>query len=573
MTHLTFAAAVLAALPVVALAQSNRRNPTADYALINGRVHTMDADSRVVSAIGIEGDKIVYVGEADGLKNVIGIGTEVIDLEGRMVLPGFVDGHIHAAAGGLIMLGVDLQTDDKDELFARIRAEVESNKDDVILGYGVRFNPWTDGNPTAAMLDEIESERPVYFWTIDGHSAWVNSKALELAGIDKDTPETVPGFSFFERDADGNPTGWIVEVPAQMQVLTSLIDINPAFLAEGVGDWLQRFAAAGITTVHDHGIQGMSQEEGFQMMTDFERKGEMPVRFVGSFYWNDGGLDPLPPTMELREQFNSDLVQANYLKINMDGGDDKWNALYVEPYDDEPDLTPEPIIPVDVVMDAVRRADTAGINVTCHCFGDLAVRTMLDAIEAAIEANPPRDRAHKITHGTLIHPDDYARFAELGVIYDSTGSWMSLDPLLQTVTVARLGGERVQAMYPVNRVADAGGTFSFGSDWPVSGYVSEYRPLSAIEVGATRQLRGREDVAPLGGEAAKLPLQLALEAHTINAAKGMGMQSEIGSLEVGKKADIVVLEQDLFEVEPAQISDVAVSYTIMNGQLTYEKGQ
>ncbi|SPJ30798.1 amidohydrolase [Falsiruegeria mediterranea] len=566
------AAAVLASLPVLAQAQSNRLNPTADYALINGRVHTMDADSRVVSAIGIEGDKIVYVGEADGLKNVIGIGTEVIDLEGRMVLPGFVDGHIHAAAGGLIMLGVDLQTDDKDELFARIRNEVESNSDDVILGYGVRFNPWTDGNATAAMLDEIDSERPIYLWAIDGHAAWVNSKALELAGIDKDTPETVPGFSFFERDTDGNPTGWIVEIPAQMQVLTSLIDVNPDFMSEGVGQWLQRFAAAGITAVHDHGIQGMSQQEGFQMMADFEKNGQLPVRFVGSFYWNDGGVDPLPGTMELRAQFNSDLVQARYLKINMDGGDDKWNALYVDPYDDKPLLRPEPIIPVDLVKDAVRRADAAGIDVTRHCFGDLAVRTLLDAVEAAIAANPPRERAHKITHDTLIHSDDYARFAELGVIYDSTGSWMSFDPLLQSVSTSRLGMERVKAMFPVNRVADAGGVFSFGSDWPVSGYVSEYRPLAAIEVGTTRQLRGREDVEPLGREAAKLPLQLALEAHTINAAKGMGMETLIGSLEVGKKADIVVLEQDLFEVKPGQISDVAVSYTIMNGQLTYEKG-
>lgn len=565
------AVSVLTALPVFAQAQSNRLNPTADYALINGRVHTMDADSRVVSAVGIEGDKIVYVGEADGLKNVIGIGTEVIDLEGRMVLPGFVDGHIHAAVGGLIMLGVDLQTDDKDELFARIRQEVETSTDDVILGYGVRFNPWTDGNPTAAMLDEIESDRPVYFWTIDGHSAWVNSRALELAGIDKDTPETVPGFSFFERDADGNPTGWIVEIPAQMQVLTSLIDVTPDFMAEGVGQWLQRFAAAGITTVHDHGIQGMSQLEGFQMMADFEAKGELPVRFVGSYYWNDGNIDPLPGTIELREQFNSDLVQAQYLKINMDGGDDKWNALYVDPYNDKPDLVPDPIIPFDIVSDAVIRADAAGINVTCHCFGDLAVRTLLDAIETAIEVNPPRERAHKITHGTLIHPDDYARFAELGVIYDSTGAWMSLDPLLQTVSTSRLGVDRVQAMFPVNPIAEAGGVFSFGSDWPVSGYVSEYRPLMAIETGAMRQLRGRRDVAPLGGEAARLPLQLALEAHTINAAIGMGLQSSIGSLEVGKKADIVVLEQDLFQVEPGQISDVEVAYTIMNGQLTYEK--
>lgn len=554
-----------------AFAQSNRLNPTADYALINGNIHTMDAEASTAEAIGIEGGEIVYVGDAAGLKNVIGLGTEVIDLKGKMVLPGFVDGHIHAAAGGLIMLGVDLQTDDKDELFSRIRDEVENNKDDIILGYGVRFNPWQDGNPTAAMLDEIESERPIYFWAIDGHAAWVNSKALELAGVDKDTPDTAPGFSFFERDADGNPTGWIVEVPAQMQVLTSLIDVTPELLSDGVADWLQRFAAAGITTVHDHGIQGMSQEEGFQMMTDFETNGQMPVRFIGSYYWNDGSVDPLPGTIELRESFNTELVKGKYLKINLDGGDDKWNALYIDPYTDKPDLRPEPIIPVDIVRDAVIRADAAGIDVTCHCFGDLAVRTLLDAIEAAIATNPPRDRAHKITHGTLIHPDDYARFAELGVIYDSTGSWMTLDPLMQTISTSRLGAERVKAMFPVNRVAEAGGIFSFGSDWPVAGYASEYRPLSTIEAGVTRQLKGREDVPPLGGDEAKLPLQLALEAHTINAAKGMGMADEIGSLEVGKRADLVVLGQDLFAIDPSQISETEVLYTIMGGELTYEK--
>ncbi len=553
-------------------AQSNRINATADYALINGNIYTMDAEGSTATAIGIEGDEIVYVGDADGLRNVIGIGTEVIDLKGKMVLPGFVDGHIHAAAGGLIMLGVDLQTDDKDELFARIRGEVESNDDDIILGFGVRFNPWRDGNPTAAMLDEIESERPVYLWAIDGHAAWVNSKALEMAGVDKDTPDTVPGFSFFERDDDGNPTGWIVEIPAQMQVLTSLIDVNPEFMAGGVADWMQRFAAAGITAVHDHGIQGMSQQEGFQMMADFESNGELPIRFVGSYYWNDGSIDPLPATIELSEQFNSELVKATYLKINMDGGDDKWNALYVDPYTDKPDLVPDPIIPVDIVKDAVIRADAAGFNVTCHCFGDLAVRTLLDAVEEAIAVNPERERAHKITHGTLIHPDDYARFAELGVIYDTTGSWMTFDPLMQTIATDRLGADRVKAMFPVNRVVDAGGTFSFGSDWPVSGYVSEYRPLASIEAGVTRQLRGRRDVPPLGGEEAKLPLQLALEAHTINAARGMAMDKEIGSLEVGKKADIVVLDQDLFKVDREAISDVEVLYTIMGGELTFEKG-
>ncbi len=557
-------------LATVVSAQTGRENPTADYALINGAIHTMDESGTVAEAIGIEDGEIVYVGNAEGLPNVIGLGTEVIDLGGAMVLPGFVDGHIHAVAGGLIMLGVDLQTDDKDELFALIREEVETNKDDLILGYGVRFNPWTDGNPTAAMLDEIESERPVYFWAIDGHAAWANSKALELAGINKDTPDTVPGFSFFERDAEGNPTGWIVEIPAQLQVLSALMEISPEFMKDGVEVWINRFAAAGITSIHDHGIQGMGQDEGFQMLTDFEAAGDLPLRVVGSYYWNDGNVDPLPGTLELREKFNSDLVKARYLKINMDGGDDKWTALMVEPYSDKPENVPQPIIPYDVMQDAVIRADAAGVDVTCHCFGDLAVRRLLDAVEAAIEVNPQRDRRHKITHGVYIHPDDYARFGQLGVTYDSSGAWMSFDPLMQSIATSRVGPERVDLAFPTTRVLSEGGKFSFGSDWPVSGYASEYRPLAAIEAGVTRTLDGRKDIAPLGGDEAMMSLDQALRAHTIDSAYGMGLDSEIGSLEVGKKADLVVLSQNLYDIDPNEISEVDVLYTIMDGNITWD---
>lgn len=564
------AGALLMSASTVSMAQNPRANPSTDFALINGKIHTMDDEGTVAEAIAVEGDEIVYVGDAAGLGDVIGLGTEVVDLEGKMVLPGFVDGHSHPIAGGLIMLGVDLQTDDKDELFSRIREEVESNNDDIILGYGVRFNPWTDGNPTAAMLDEIESERPIYFWAIDGHAAWVNSKALEIAGIDKDTPDTAPGFSFFERDDDGNPTGWIIELPAQMQVLTALIDPTPEFMEPGVQEWMQRFAAAGITAAHDHGIQGMGQDEGFQMLLEFEAEGKLPLRIVGSYYWNDGGVDPLPELTEMREKYNTDLVQAKYLKINMDGGDDKWNALYVDPYTDRPDIVPEPIIPYETMRDVLVRADAQGIDVTCHCFGDLAVRLLLDAVEEAIAANPPRERRHKITHGTLIHPDDYARFGELGVVYDSTGVWMTFDPLNQSVATTRLGSERVQMMFPASSVIAEGGSFSLGSDWPASGYVSEYRPLFAIEGAVTRTLDGRKDVPPLGGDAAKLSVEQALRAQTINAARGMGMDDIIGSLEVGKKADLVVLDKNLFDIDPNDISEVDILYTMMGGKLTYD---
>ena len=220
----------------------------------------------------------------------------------------------------------------------------------------------------------------------------------------------------------------------------------------------------------------------------------------------------------------------------------------------------------------MRRADALGIDVTCHCFGDLAVRKMPDAMEMAIDENPPRDRRHYITHATLVHPDDRARFGELGIGYDTTGSWMSMDPLMSDVTTARLGPERVASAYPIKAIHDLGGRVTLGSDWPAAGYISEYRPLHGIEAAVTRQLPGREHVPPLGGEEARLPLEVAIKGYTLAAAYTIGMDDIVGSIEVGKRADLVVLEHNLFEVEPHDISDTAVHLTIMNGQVTYRVG-
>lgn len=562
--------ACLVGVSAPSFAQSNRLNPTADFALINGQIHTMDRQGSVTQAIGIEDDEIVYVGDADGLRNVIGIGTKVIDLEGAMVLPGFVDGHGHPFAGGLVMQGVDLQSDDADEILQMIRDHVASTDDEIILGYGVRFNPWTDGNPTAAMLDEIESERPVFFFTIDGHGAWANSKALEMADIDKDTPDTVPGYSFFERDADGNPTGWIIEVPAMMQLFSKLVPVSPEYILQGVETWLPQFAAAGLTSIQDLGIQGVGQDEGFAMLEKLADAGELPIRVRGVFYWNDPNIDPVAELQALTDQFDHPQARPQKIKINVDGGDDKWNAIYTAPYADKPDVDPQPIIPRDIIIDTIVRADASGIDVTCHCWGDAAARIILDGVEQAIAANPPRDRRHVISHGQLVHPDDFPRFAELGVGYDSTGAWMSYDPLMQNITDARLGKERVQRTFPMAQIAAAGGRVSLGADWPAAGWVSSHEPLTAIEVAVTRTYDGRKDVPPLGGKEAMVPIDTAIRAATINAAWNMNMDDEIGSLEVGKKADIVVLERNLYEIDPDDISEVKVLYTMMGGVVTYD---
>ncbi len=562
---------LLTSLATNSVAQTARLNPTTDYALINGEIHTMDEAGTVAEAIGIKGNEIVYVGDAAGLANVIGIGTEVIDLQGTMVLPGFVEGHMHPTAGALIMRGVDLQVDDVDGILERVRAYAEENPDlPIIHGYGVRLHLWEDGYGTKEMLDEIDSDRPIYLWGVDGHQAWVNSKAFEIAGIDENTPETVPGFSYFRRNEDGKPAGWIVEVPAQLQVLSKLIDLNIEYTEAGVREWLPRFAAAGITTAHDYGVQGLGTEEGFQLMTDLAEAGDLPIRVQGNFYWNDPNIDPIPLVESIREQFNSEFVTARGLKINMDGGDDAYSALYTEPYSDNPDADPSPIIPYDVLNDAVVRADAAGINVVCHCFGDAAVRAVLDAIEMAIEQNPPRDRRNVISHAMLVHPDDIPRFGELGVTWDSTGAWMSRDPSLESISVSRLGEERIQRYVPMKAISEAGGNVSLGSDWPAAGYISEYRPLVAIRTAVMRQLPGRDDVPPLGGEEARVPVDLAIRANTINAAYGMGRDHEIGSIEVGKLADLVVLSENLYEIDPSTIHEVDVLYTIMNGELTWD---
>lgn len=557
-----------------ALAQSAvdaRLSGTADFALVNAQVYTVKNGQPWAEAIAMEGDTITYVGGAEDLKHHIGITTEVIDLDGAMVLPGFVDGHTHALVGGIINSGVDLQTDDLDVLFDRIRQYTVANPhEEVVRGYGLRFNPWSKGWPTAAMLDEIEADRPVFIFAIDGHKAWVNSRALEIAGIDKNTPDTVPGYSYFERDEDNNPTGWIVETPAFMQVLSSLIEFGPQEISTGTALWAQRFAAAGITTVQDYGFTGIGDSVGLEIMKGLEATGDLTYRMQTVFYWNDQSIDPVAEFLKLREIGGSELVTPAAIKINLDGGDDSWSALFNRPYADRPDIQVDPIIPEDVLTDAVRRADAEGINLVCHCFGDLAVRMFLDAVEFAIETNPDRENRNFVaSHAILVNPDDVPRFAELGVTYDTSGAWMSLDPLLQSVTLNRLGQERRDRLFGMNEIADAGGNVSLGSDWPVSGYVSEYRPLSHIRTAVTRRLPNRDDQPLLGGEGAMVPLANAIRAQTLGAATGIGRDHEIGSIEIGKKADLVVLKENLFDIDPLTIHQTEVLYTIMGGRLTF----
>lgn len=542
----------------------------ADYIFEGGTIYTVDAANPSAEAVAVRGERIVYVGDPVGAEALRGPDTEVVDLAGRMLLPGFIDNHIHSFGGALIARGVDLLTDDRDEILRRVREYAEANPDlPVILGYGWRLHLYPDPGPRKEVLDEIDSERPIFLWAVDGHSAWVNSRALEVAGVDADFPDTQPPFSYYQRDPDGSPTGWVVEIPAQFEVLGHLVDMDEEYITAGLVDWFPRFSAAGVTALFDAGIQGVSNEDGYRILTELERSGELPFRVFAGRYWNNADEDPLPDLQALSAEFNSPLVKVTKLKVNADGGDDKHNAFYLEPYADRPDWRGEPLAPAEVFTRRVVEADAAGFDTFCHCYGDGAARMYIDAVETAIQENPPRDRRHTISHALLVDEADIPRLAELGITTDMTLTWAARDPLITGLSVQRLGPDRAEGQFQAREVIDAGGRLSLGSDWPVAGYAPYYEPLRNIQGAVTRQMLTEPRGEPLGGAEARLTLEEAILAATLNAAYSLGVDDEIGSIALGKLADLVVLERNLFDVEIHAIGDVGVDVTMMNGKLTH----
>jgi len=572
-----FLAALLLACSPQPESQGEQKAPapalSADLVFTNGKVYTVDAASSWAQAVAVRGDEIVYVGDDAGAQALIGDGTETIDLGGKLMLPGFVEGHFHTTSQGIVLHGPDLQTDSMDELLAKLKAYADANPDvEFINGWGVRPNTYGPGEPTAAMLDAVVPDRPVYLWQVDGHSAWVNTKAMEMAGLDKDTPDTVPGASYFERDADGNPTGYIVEVPAQMEIFTKFVTIDDDYVRAGMARWFPEYSKAGITAVHDFGWVGLDQNVAIGILKDFERDGTLGTRIYGSYYWNDATIDPVPIAKKMRDENQTGLVQVSALKINMDGDDDKYSSLLVGGYADKPDAKPGPILPFDVINDAAVRADKEHLNLICHCFGDLAVRKFLDAVQLAKETNPEWDRRAVASHAILVHPDDYPRFEALNATYDTTGQWMALDPYTGIITPQRIGPERMKRLFPIKAILEAGGNVSLGSDFPAAAYVADYKPLNAITQAVTRQMLGKPDMPILGGEDMRLTVAQAVRANTYGAAYGIGVEDRIGSLEVGKLADLIVLDQNLFDIDPHDIYKTSVLLTLMDGKVRYRDG-
>ena len=545
----------------------------ADLVFRNGPVYTVSDAMPWARAVAVKGKRIVYVGEDAGLQPYIGPTTRVVDLQGKMLLPGFVEGHTHPLVGATLTRGVDLQFDTREETLAALEAyRRKIGKVDVVRGFGWRYNAFPAIGPRKEDLDALWPDTPVILIGIDGHGGWVNSQALALAGVTKETKDPLPGFSYFQRDpATGEPTGFLIEPPVMLQIVNAIEPFSLDFVAEALVGWLPKASAAGITTVFDAGIQVLPDPEGFALYSRLEREGRLPFRLIGSYYHNNPAIDPVPVIKALRREFQSELVKASVLKLNMDGGDNAHTGVFLAPYADQPDISGDPLLPPDMFADIVKRADREGIDVHVHCIGDRATRLTLDAIEAAIRANPPRDRRNAIAHLTLVDPADEPRFAGLGVVAQFSAQWAVPDLAWKNVTSTRLGAERAGRVYRIGSILRHGGTLSLGCDWPAANSYSTYKPLDAIEVCLTRRELDRPHDSQLTPVDEVIPLAAALRAATLGPAHQLGMEHDIGSIEVGKFADLIVLERNLFETAPHEIHTTEVVLTMMNGKVTHEK--
>ena len=575
MRNVTIRAYLTAALLIAA---NTMFAETADYVFKNGAVYTIDNKNPQAEAIAISGKHISYVGKNQGAQAYIGNKTQVIDLQGEMLLPGFVESHIHPTLA-FFAGGADLQSDSVAEVLARTKAWADAHPDaKLIRGFGWRYTLFSTTGPTKAALDKLFPDKPVLLVAIDCHSAWVNSKTLAMAEVDAKTPDPAPGVSYFQRDPKtGEPTGWVVETLAEQQVLAKLNPPTPEAVMGATAEFLRKFAAAGITAAWDAGIAVIPAERGLEGYQQLERENKLPVRIVGSYYWNNSAItDPVPLVLALREKFHSELVQVRTLKIMLDGGEAQHTAVMLQPYADRPGFNSDFTVDRKLVNAAILKAQATGIDTHAHCYGDGAVRAYLDAVEAAQKVYPNSPSRHAAAHAIFVSDQDAPRFAKLNVTMQSSAQWATPDPTIKRTTEIVGPDVAFRELFRHNSVLKAGGRLALGSDWPASGYVATYRPLDAIQVAMTRAILrqyGNDQFTPvLPPKNERITLDQALKAATLDAAYVLGLEDKIGSLQPGKLADIVVLEKDLHKIAPSEISTTKVNLTMMNGKITHRNG-
>lgn len=545
----------------------------ADFVFHNGPVYTVAGAAPWAEAVAVRGNTIVHVGDEAGAMAMAGPNTEIVDLKGRLLMPGFVEGHTHPVLGAFLTSGLDLQLGNLAEVLAAIEAYAQQHPTGPIRGFGWRVDMFPPEGPNRAELDAILPDRPAFFFAIDGHSLWANSKALDMAGVDRDTPDPIPRFSYYARDQKGDPTGYVLEVNAVLGVVNAVEPITAQAMGKLLEGWLPKAAAAGITTIFDAGVPpvGSDQAAMIGLYVDAEKRGKLPFRVSASYSVKSLPIDTTVEMItDLNRRIATDLVHVDIVKIVGDGSQGGYTAWLLEPYADMPDSTGGSPFTEEQWHQLIGMVDAAGFDVHVHACGERTARVALDSIEKAIAANPARERRHAIAHLVYVEDSDNPRFAALGVTAQFSAYWSSADPDSLGNMVARYGEARGNKLYRTKTILKEGGRVSFGTDWPAAGYLSTYEPLKSIQVGVTRQLIGLKDAPVLNPADERLTVEEAIHANTMGAAYQLRMDDKVGSIEVGKLADLIVLDRNILDIDPHDIHAAKVELGMMNGTIRHQ---
>ena len=530
----------------------------ADILFVNGAVYTMDVNRAWATAVGLRDDKIVYVGSGDDAGALRGPDTRVVDLGGKMLMPSFQDAHVHPLGAGKEALTVNLNGLGSQEGYvAAVKAYADANSDEPwILGGGWSMAVFGPGaRASKKLLDAVVPDRPVYLSSQDGHTGWANSAALKAAGIDEDTQDPVSGI--VDRDADtGEIIGSLQE--GAMELLTAHIPpSSPEFDQKSMKYSIDLLNSWGITAIND-AIVLQPELDAYRAL---DKRDELSMRVVASLWWERNlGLEQIEKLRRLRDEYSSGNVNAGAVKIMQDGVMENYTAVMSEPYYVDGNPTGIPMLEPGHLKEVVTALDEEGFQVHFHAIGDAAISQCLDAVAAAIDANGNAHRRHHIAHLQAIHPNDLSRFRQLDVIANFQPLWAYADSYITDLTIPFIGEERANWLYTIRSVINAGGMIAFGSDWSVS----TANPFPQIETAVTRTDADGDDETFMPHET--IDLATALAAFTINSAYVNGIDEISGSIEVGKLADLIVLDRNLFDIPAKQISETKVLLTLFGGR-------
>ena len=507
------------------------------YLLRGGQVYTMDPGRPWAQCVVVRGKMITYVGPEAGAVSFTDSGTEVIEVNGGMVLPGFIDAHNHlAGSGAMAKLGVEINgLSDPAEMLARIRDYAASHPGGVIRGSGWMAAHFENNSPTREMLDEAVSDRPAAILSSDSHDLWFNTAAMHACGLDRSTEDPDPGAQYYVRDAAGWPSGHAVEVAPILTMLAAL----GAFTVEGIRDaqelTLVPAPSWGITGYLEAGIllgPNQNSEPVYQDLVERDNAGQLAVRIVGTVWTRQPDDDPASVVATLRDwnkRIKSEHVTISVLKMWADGTAFNGGALLLAPFEDSKDGSPgQMTFPPDHIERQIELTQLAGFDSHIHIDADGSARVVLDAIEAVQRRHGRGTARHTVCHNTIVHPADVKRFAELGVIANCTLLWgTDYDGSFYDTYLAKLGAERMEErLYPYGDLVRSGALVTYGSDIP-GVLISEIAPLTQIEAAVTRKRPGFPDDRALVPRQ-RVDLHDALRGYTFNGAYQLRLEDIAG---------------------------------------------